>query len=332
MAHNIQDNDAGLIGFGLNDGTANDTFAKGTWHGLPQFKVQEGEVTFEDASRLLNWTVKASPTFTASGTPTKGFCVEDSDKNILHPICGEDYGFIQNSALLNAASRLMAADEGLKLESAMTIGGRSTVVLNLLFGEQVIKGDNSPTVMRVALLNYHGCGPFRAYAHHTRIVCQNTLTASRANAADIIKLRHTSGAADQLEVKVDKLHEFVAKWRGELESLGKLSSVSVNDDLINNLLLEHFNVKKDDTSRTGVRRKNKVDEVIALFNTKSDLVDLDKSAYRLLNAVTDFYDHSAEGRGEFKDDVGVNWIATLDGSNADAKTAFKDRLFQLAGI
>lgn len=332
MSHNIQSIDSGIIGFGLTEGTSNDTFAKGTWHGLPNFAVQEKEVQFEQAAKLLNWTVQAVPCFTANGTPTKGHCVEDSEGNIVHPNCGADYGFIQNSMLLNAASRLMAADEGLKLESALTIGGRSTVVLNLLFGEQVIAGDNSPTVMRVALLNYHGCGPFAAYSHHTRIVCQNTLTASRVNAGDIIKLRHTSGAADQLEVKVDKLHKFVADWRKELEDLGKLSSLKISEDMINNLLLEHFQVAKDDVSRTANRRRNKVDEVMNLFNTKADLVDLDKSAYRLLNAVTDYYDHHAEGRGEFKDDAGVNWMASIDGGNAEKKTAFQDRLFSLAGI
>ena len=327
MATKIVDGvDFGVIGFNLNEGKHLGEFG-GTWHKHPDFKCQPDAVSFESAATLLKWGINKVPTFTPDGKATGGFALQDTDSNILYPFVGDDYKVVSNQQLLEAVSRLMAADEDLQIESVMSLDGRRIVAFNVIFGKMAIDGDPSDTVMRFTIMNFNGGQSLKFLTHFVRMMCWNTASLALNTASKIFHVRHLGEMESKITVATDKLSDLRAEARSAAEKLGKLSSVKIDTTAAEKFLLGHFDVEKNDTSRTGVRRNNLVNEAMQIFLTKDDLQLMDMTALRLWNSVTDFHDHHTEKRGGA--DAGTIYLDSVIGGESDRKDEFLKRMMAL---
>jgi phage/plasmid-like protein (TIGR03299 family) len=325
MSHCIQEADKGIVGY-------TQTLGK-TWHGLPQYLQIDGAVPYEQAEAIADYNVEKRQLFanieqndlfmpTIQVPVENAFCLYRTDiAKVIYPMVGERYTVANNLELLKFVDKgILQKYPNITVESVGTLENGQGFFLNLLVSEYTVHGDVSPTVTRLAVFNFHGGKAVSACIHQTRIVCMNTLRVAQAQGkanATMKNFRHTATVAQRLEDHTINLADIIGETEFANERMDTLAKTKINATQFD-MFIENVFPSKDAKANSKTLALNKQDAVRELYEGKEDLVAIDNTAYRALNAVTDWADHDMSLRGD-ADNQGKRFMSNIDGASDKVK-------------
>lgn len=260
------------------------------WHGLG--KVVEEAPTSEDALELagLNWEVIQSPVYSSYGM-VEGYKanIRNTDGATLG-VVSDRYKVIQNKEAFAFTDALLG--EGVRFETAGSLqGGKKIWLLARLPREYIIAGERiSPYLV---FSNTHdGSGAVRVAITPIRVVCNNTLNLALDTASRSFSMIHTG----DIKGKVEEAKQTLFMADKYMEALGKeferLRKQKISDEKVKEYI-ELLLPIEDDASPATIKNTKKLREDLkARYYDAPDLVNLGHTAYRFINAVSDFATHA----------------------------------------
>lgn len=261
------------------------------WHGLGT-RVEEAP-TSKEALILagLDWKVLQEPVCTETGEVIPGYKlnVRDRDRKVLGVVT-DRYKTIQNSEAFAFTDSLLK--EGVRYETAGSLQeGKRVWILARLPREYIIAGERiSPYLV---FSNTHdGSGAVKAALTPVRVVCNNTLNLALRTASRSWSMMHTGNIQSKIEEAKGTLfmaEKYMDDLGGEFELLRKqrITEAQVKD-YIERLLPMEDNATPIQEKNTKRLRKDLTER----YYEAPDLKDLGHSAYRFVNAVSDFATHA----------------------------------------
>ena len=301
------------------------------WHGLGV--VIEAAPTSEDAIRLasLDWEVKAMPIFDPFGHELKGYKVNvrTSDNKPLGVVT-DKYKIVQNAEAFAFTDALLG--EGVKYETAGSLASGKTVwMLARLEGTTLAEEKIDPFLV---FTNQHdGKGAVRVAITPVRVVCQNTLNLALAQASRHWTCSHMGDIQGKLDEAYLTLSNAETYMKALEEEFGELKLKSVSDqkvrEMTDKLLELEFNSLYNKAIKTGkviqfkeeLKRQKfeeklnrKRNEIITIYNEKPDLIGTERSAFRFVNAVSDYATHTTDHKNtqNYQENL---FMRTIDGNN-----------------
>ena len=282
------------------------------WHGLG-IRVEEAP-TSKDALELagLNWKVLQKPIYTSSGIPIKGYKanVRDIDQNILG-IVTDRYKVVQNDEAFKFTDDLLGA--GVRYETAGSLqDGKRIWLLAKLPHEYIIGGDQiSPYLV---FTNTHdGSGAIKVAVTPVRVVCSNTLNLALSNARRCWCAVHSGN----IDVKMDEARETLQLANKYMNCLGKEFNNLQQKKISERKVMEFIEELLPEPDNASYQQKKNVarlrEDMKRRYFDAPDLKDLGNTAYRFVNAVSDFATHAKPIR-ETKDYQSNLFMKTVDGN------------------
>lgn len=294
------------------------------WHGLGTL-VEEAP-TSADALELagLDWQVIQKDLFTADGFSVDGFKanVRESDDQVLGVVTNR-YKVVQNQDAFAFTDALLG--EGVRYETAGSLqNGRRIWILAKLPQRYIISGDEI-TPYLVFMNSHDGTGAIKAAMTPIRVVCQNTLNLALATAKRSWSVNHVGDIEGKLEDAKDTLL-YAGQYMSEL---GKEIDVLSRKTLTDRQVYEYIDALfPSEDGMTGAQRKNILrlkDDVRMRYFDAPDLRNIGKTAYRFVNAVSDFATHAKPIR-ERKNYRESLFAKTVDGN------AMIDKAYQMMQV
>lgn len=256
------------------------------WHGLGTV-VQE-EVTPEEMLKLAhldNWNVRAldldsllPPSVEGNSYDRKQVIVRNNpfyDPEVEGSleyqrlgVTGDKYVIGQNEEM----SEIMAL-VGARPETAGSLfGGTQVFMTGALERDIIIDAEGVNDVIKMYLMFYtshNGSSKFCAAITPIRVVCANTLQVARGNMKPVIEVRHSANFHDRMadaKATVDLQVKYTEQF-GELA--GDLFEAPVTDQEFFNIVNLAFPEKPDAKKNAVTRRQNKIDDVMGLWDGKT---------------------------------------------------------------
>jgi len=324
MAHMIGEYDLGAVGFVEQYG--------GTWHGMPQYKEINGPLCAEEVERTMNFDIEKQPSYRkdqdGNVKPLDGtWNIIRTDKDrVLVPAVGRKFTALPHLSMFNRVNEgLLKKYKDIEIESAGTLENGATAFVNLKIKELSIKGDQSSNVSRMMFFNPLGKGAYSLGVHNVRIVCNNTLTASEAQAkanATLNKVPHTRNA----DKKINNILVDLAEVRLGLDkfehALNELAAQDVTEKIVENFFNNYIPIDNKQMSKSAVTRRNNYrDRIRDQFESDQSLDKrIERSKYSLLQAVTYVEDHP-ENISEKNDEAFIQWDSILGGRSLNKSKA-----------
>lgn len=264
---------------------------KPVWHGLGV--GVEKAPTSADALRLagLDWKVEQAPIFTENDMLIPGYRanVRDTDGKVLGVVT-DKYKVVQNTEAFAFTDGLLG--EGVRYETAGSLmGGRKIWLLARLPQEYIIAGERiSPYTV---FSNTHdGSGSVKVAITPIRVLCNNTLNLALSTAKRSFSMVHTGDIKEKMKEARDTL--FMAE--NYMDNLGKefevLRQKKLTDNQVKDFIEELLPSDKADTEQQKRNIRKLRDDLAIRYFDAPDLIDVEKSAYRFINAVSDFATHA----------------------------------------
>lgn len=303
------------------------------WHGLGEI-IKEAP-TSDDAIKIagLDWEVKLMPIYDKFGVEIPGYKVNTrmSDNKALGVVTGK-YKVVQNAEAFAFTDALLG--EGVRYETAGSLASGKTVwMLARLEGTTLAEEAVDPYL--VFCNSHDGKGAVRVAMVPIRIVCQNTLNLALAQASRHWTCAHKGDIQGKLEEARLTLTNAEMYMKALEEEFGELKLKKVTDkqvrDMTDKLLELEFNalvkkaMKKGNSSiidfkEESKRRKfeeklnRKRNDIITIYNDKPDLRDTERTAFRFVNAVSDYATHSTDHKNtkNYQENL---FMKTVNGNN-----------------
>lgn len=284
------------------------------WHGLG--REIDHLTTSKEAIEYagLDWEVKPMPIFTASGIEIPGYKVNTrmSDGKPLGVVTGK-YKVVQNSEAFAFTDALLG--EGVRYETAGSLdSGKKVWMLARLENTDFDYICEEKMENYLVFTNAHdGKGAVRVAITPVRVVCQNTLNLALSQASRHWTCAHKGDVMGKLEEARLTLSNAELYMKELEEEFGELKLKKVTDaqvrQMTDKLLELEFKSLWDKALRKGkiiqikeeMKRQKyeekvarKRNDIITLYNDKPDLRDTERTAFRFVNAVSDYATHTTD--------------------------------------
>ena len=288
------------------------------WHGQG-IRVEDAP-TSEEAIRLagLDWTVDQQKIYLADGTEVKGNYanVRSSDNKPLG-IVGDRYKIVQNTDAFAFTDALLG--EGVRYETAGSLKDGKVIWLLARMPESIeILGDKVDPYM-VFTNTHDGSGAVRVCMTPVRVVCNNTLNAAMRGAKRVWSARHTGSVTNKLDDARETLqfaNQYLQETKNTFEELHK---VKLNEFTLYKMVNNIIPITEGMTDRQKTNQQSIRDDIIMRYREAPDLMVLDQTGARLVQAVADTTSHMEPFRqtANFKEN---RFKKTLDGNEILDKT------------
>lgn len=289
------------------------------WHGLGT--SIESAPTSEDAiiAAGLDWNVIQEQVYTNDGILIPGYLanIRDTDRKVLGMVTNR-YHIIQNKEAFSFTDSLLG--EGVRYETAGSLASGKRVWMLAKLDDRVLTGERMSPYL-VFTNSHDGTGAVRVAITTVRVVCQNTLNLALKTAERSWSCAHKGDINSKLEAAKATLLN-TEHYLSELhEEFGELKLQKLTDDKVRDYINLLIPIDDSASDRTIVRLQDAREELMDRYMYAPDLRDIEKSAYRFVNAVSDFATHSEPARrtANFKEN---RFIKTVDG-NAMIDMAYK---------
>ena len=186
------------------------------------------------------------------------------------------------------------------------------------------------------------------FSTKVRVVCNNTLNQGISNNIDMIKVKQTKNGKEKLDRIVDVFGQVVENNNDFKERMEFLANKELDKDTYLKIMNKIFPEKADKTKlenglesakkRNNSRRENTISEITDLFemyNQDRRFPEYVMSPYNLLNAITDYTDHSRGVRKtEKRQDVDENVLraeSSIFGSGDSFKRQSMEIIMEMCG-
>ena len=291
------------------------------WHGLGTY-VEEAP-TSQDALRLagLDWNVIQKPIFLGQGEEIRGYKanVRDSDGSLLG-VVSDRYKVVQNREAFAFTDALLG--EGVKYETAGSLqGGKKVWLLARLPKEYIISGERISPYL-VFTTSHDGSGAVKVAITPIRIVCNNTLNLALKTADRSFSMMHTQSIQSKIQEAHDTLlrsERYMDKFEDEVE---RLQNISMNDNEVSEYIEQLLPLSQDATPLQVKNVFKQREDLKTRYYNAPDLRRISKSAYRFINAVSDFATHNVPLRKTVNYNENL-FMKTIDGNH------FIDKAYQM---
>lgn len=294
------------------------------WHGLGT--IIQNAVNSEEALKLagLDWNVTQSKII-VQGTlqELSGYYanIRESDGRILGVVT-DKYKIVQNKDAFAFTDELLGGGD-VKYETAGSLAsGRRVWMLARMEGRMMTDEKVDPYL--VFTNSHDGTGAIRVAITPIRVVCQNTLNLALASAKRHWSCVHTGEIDAKMEDAKKTLMNAETYLTALEEEFGELKKKRLTDDKIRELVNELLPIGPDDGEirKTNVERLR--EDVLFRYFLSPDLQPIEKSAYRFVNAVSDFATHKDPARRtpNYRENL---FMKTIDGN------ALIDKAYGLVG-
>lgn len=282
------------------------------WHGLG-IRVEEA-LSSRKALELsgLDWNVVQKEIYTKSRTLIPSFKVNirESDGKILGVVT-DRYKIVQNKEAFAFTDSLLG--EGVRYETAGSLQeGKKVWLLAKLPEKYKILGNQVEPFM-VFSNSHDGSGAIKVAMTPVRVVCQNTLNLALCKAKRIWSATHTG----DIETKLSEATKTLLLSEFYMDNLNKtaeeLSKKHMTDSKVISFINELLPIQ-DNASKTQENNINQLrNDLMMRYFEAPDLEFLPKTAWRFVNAVSDFATHTKPLRKteNYKENL---FSKTLDGN------------------
>jgi phage/plasmid-like protein (TIGR03299 family) len=300
------------------------------WH--RQGLVIKDAPTSEDAIRIarLDWDVIQMPIYNNYGDPIKGYKanVRSTDRRILG-IVTDRYKIVQNREAFAFTDALIGPH--CRFETAGSLeSGKKVWLLARLDNSTICEEEIAPYL--VFYNSHDGSGAIRVAITPVRVVCSNTLNLALTTAQRQWSCMHKGNIAARLDEARYTLSS-AERYMDALESeFGELKLKKLSDDTVKTLTDRLVNIefhalykkaikaKKHDSSIRESLRQEKFEEklvrkktdILNIYHYKSDLVGTERTAFRFINAVSDYAGHTTDHKNTRNYDTNL-FIKLADG-------------------
>jgi len=281
MAHNINENRVFTVGK--------------AWHGLGT--VVESEKTAQEAIKLakLDYKVKMVDVFCGENTSelqkadNQKAIIREDNRNILG-FTTEKYKIVQNVDAFSFFDVVVGEGQAI-YHSAGALGkGERIWILAKLPNDIVINGMDKVEKYLCLTTSHDGKSSIRIYFTPVRVVCENTLNMSMADAKNGISIRHTGNIKLKTEEARRALGISIDYYKQFEQTILQMESKSMQVDELNKYFDAVLNINDD--KETSTRKGNQKDELLSLFeNGKGQKLGNKHSLWKAYNAVTEYTDH-----------------------------------------
>lgn len=299
------------------------------WHKLGI--VIEEAPTFDEAIKLagLDWDVIPKPIFDEYGRVILGFKVNQrSTDNKNLGIVTDRYKIVQNRIAFAFTEALLG--EGVRYETAGSLAsGKRVWILARMEGTLLAEEKIDPYL--VFTNNHDGTGAVRVAVTPIRVVCQNTLNLALKSASRHWSCTHTGDIQGKLDEARYTLSNAKAYMKALEEEFGELKLKKISDskvrEMTDKLLEIEFNNLFKNAANTGktlelkeVMRQQKFEEklnrkrndILNIYYDKPDLKDTEYTAFRFVNAVSDYATHTTDHKNTANYQENL-FMRTIDG-------------------
>lgn len=261
------------------------------WHGLG-IRVEEALSSEEALIKAgLNWNVLQRSILTDTGIHVEGYKanIRDSDDKVLG-IVTDRYKIVQNRDAFIFTDDLLG--KGVRYETAGSLQeGRRVWLLAKLPSAYIVAGDRISPYL-VFSNSHDGTGAIKVAMTPIRVVCQNTLNLALSTADRIWTANHTG----DIELKLENAKETLVRAEDYMDKLGneiyQMNNQKITDAYVTEMINELLPIPTD-ASELQEKNVQRLREDIAMrFYYAPDLQPLPKSAYRFVNAISDFATHA----------------------------------------
>lgn len=292
------------------------------WHGLGTkvMDAPDSKTALELAG--LDWRVEQRAMVTVDGQPVPGFKanVRDRDNRVLGVVSNR-YKVVQNDEAFAFTDELLG--EGVRYETAGSLqGGRRTWILARLPQRYIISGDQI-TPYLVFMNSHDGTGAIKAAMTPIRVVCMNTLNLALSTAKRSWSTNHVGDISGKMEDARYTLL-YADRYMAELgKAIDRLNRQKLSDRQVYEYIDALFPLAD---GATEIQKKNLLqmkETVKRCYYEAPDLQDMGRTAYRFVNAVSDFATHTRplKARANYRENL---FARTVDGN------AMIDRAYELA--
>ena len=265
------------------------------WHGLG-VKVEKA-LSSRKALEIagLNWNVIQKPIYTDDNVLIPSFKanVRESDGKILGVVT-DRYKIVQNKEAFAFTDSLLG--EGVKYETAGSLQGGKKVWLLANLPEKYKILDDEVNSYMVFSNSHDGTGAIKVAMTPIRVVCNNTLNLALSSAKRVWSANHTGNINAKLDEAMKTLllaEHYMKNLNDEAEVLSK---VRLTDKKVMNFVNELLPLPEDASKIQEKNITNLRDDMKLRYFDAPDLIYLPKSAWRFVNAVSDFSTHAAPVR------------------------------------
>ena len=288
--------------------------------------------TSADAIRIagLDWEVAPKPIYDEFGRELPGYKVNirTSDNTALG-IVTDRYKIVQNSEAFAFTDELLG--HGVRYETAGSLASGKRIWMLARMENTTLAEENIDPFL-IFTNSHDGTGAIRVAITPIRVVCQNTLNLALKKANRHWSCVHKGDIQGKLEEarftlsSADRYMEALEEEFGELK-LKKVTDKQVAD-MTDKLLEIEFNNLYKKAIKTGqalefkerlrqqkyedkLARKKK--DIIEIYNEKPDLMYTERSAFRFVNAVSDYATHTTDHK-QTKNYQENLFMKTVDGN------------------
>lgn len=282
------------------------------WHGLG--RSIETAPTSKDAIVCagLDWRVIQSDVVTDDGALITGYKanIRETDRKVLGLVT-DRYKIVQNIDAFEFTDALLG--EGVTYETAGSLASGKRIWMLARMEDRIVTGERMSPYL-VFTNSHDGKGAINVAITPVRVVCQNTLNLALKSAERKWSCVHVGDIKGKLEEAKRTLLN-ADNYMNELhEEFGELKLKTLSDDKVIEYINMLLPLDETETSNTKIRRINAMrDELKIRYFEAPDLRDIEKSAYRFVNAVSDFATHTEPFR-RTKNFAENRFMKTVDGN------------------
>ena len=245
----------------------------------------------------LDWMVEQTPVYMENGVviPNYKANVRNTDKSCLG-IVTDRYKIVQNTEAFEFTDAIVGETENgvVTYETAGSLcGGRKIWLLAKMPVQKVLDDDVEPYMF---FSNSHdGSGAIKVGMTPIRIVCNNTLNMALNSAKRSWSTKHVGDMQSKLE-EAKLCLQMADKYMQNLDiEADRLANATLRKEQIDEILDELFPVDDNDSDRKKQNVQSAKDSFyVAYF--MPDILKFGESAWRAVNAMSDFVTHSTPKR------------------------------------
>lgn len=228
------------------------------------------------------------------------FVTRRADTGDALGIVGEGYEVIQNGDLFRFFDNVFDREEGRYYHTGGTLkGGKIVWLLAKVPGDFYLPGTEDVIDNYLLLASSHD-GSISFTAKHTpiRVVCWNTLSVALKGTQTAIKIRHTKSARQQIQ-EASKALGFAQRNNRVLEKVAQeLVARRMNTRGVKQFLTAIFPSSREPGEKVPAQTMRKRERVELLFTDgeTNNLPGIERTAWALYNATTEFVDHDWDTR------------------------------------
>lgn len=299
------------------------------WHRLG-VKIDKAP-TSDDAIKIakLDWDVIPLPIYDGNGREIKGYKVNQrsSDGRNLG-IVTNHYKIVQNREAFAFTDALLG--EGVTYETAGSLASGKRVWM-LAKMESTVLAEEKIDPYLVFTNSHDGTGSVRVAITPVRVVCQNTLNLALSKASRHWSCAHKGNIQDKLEEARYTLSNADAYMEALEEEFGELKLKKVTEKQVKDMTEKLLELEYADLFKKAVKTGNIVDfkeavkqqkfeeklnrkrtDILNIYFDKPDLKETEHTAFRFVNAVSDYATHTTDHRNTVNYQENL-FMKTIDG-------------------